>query len=270
MITRSKRRRRPLKRHVQLELVTKRDKNGQRRGGKRTGAGRPPRVPGRSSERHKTRAKVNHRHPQHVTLRVVRDVGYLRKPHMYRAVRKALRVVWDRDRDDFRIVHYSIQGNHIHLVCEADNKLALALGMRGFEISAAKRLNDEVSRKRGVRRRGQVFADRYHVRPITSVRQTMHCLSYVLNNWRHHGLSGPSLFDGKLDYYSSAILFPGWKERTTPTIHIPASYEVPAVSPPRTWLLGEAWKRARRISVYAVPGPIREGRSGTKTEKYVW
>ena len=82
----------------------------------------------------------------------------------------------------------------------------------------------------------------------------MHSEHYVLNNFRHHGLRGPSLFDGKLDYYSSALLFPGWKERTTP-IHIPDGYDVPAVSRPQTWLLNEAWKRARPISVYEVPGP---------------
>lgn len=254
MITRSRSVvRKPRKRHVQLELVTKFDKNGQRRGGRRKGAGRKPKGP-RASERHKARPAVDRRHPQHVTLRVLGDVGYLRKPHMYRAVREALKTVLGREQDDFRIVHFSIQGNHLHLVCEAENKLALSAGMRSFEISAAKHLNDEVSKERGVRRRGQVFADRYHVRAVSSVAQTRHCLAYVLNNFRHHGLSGPSLFDGKLDYYSSALLFPGWKERTTPILHIPPDYEPPAVSRPQTWLLNEAWKRARPISVYEVPG----------------
>jgi REP element-mobilizing transposase RayT len=255
MITRSRKvvRRRPRKRHIQLELVTKRDKNGQRRGGRRKGAGRPPRDERRSSERHKKRPPVDRRHPQNITLRVMNDVGYLRKPHMYRAVRGALMTVLDRD--DFRIVHFSIQGNHIHLVCEAENKLALAKGMKGFEISAAKRLNDEMTRERGQERKGQVFADRYHVRAITSVREVRNCLAYVLNNFRRHGLSGPTLFDGKLDYYSSALLFPGWKERTTPTIHIPPDYEAPAVARPQTWLLAEGYKRAKPISVYETPGP---------------
>src|SRR5262245_38663691 len=206
MITRAR------KRHTQLEL--KRDKNGQRRGvmprKRRPGVklGRPAQNPRRPSERHKKREVVDRRHPQHVTLRVLDRVGYLRKPHMYRAIRGALRVTLKRD--DFRIVHFSIQGNHIHLVCEAENQKALTAGMTGFEISAAKRLNDELIKEGRTTERGQVFADRYHVTPITSVRQTRHCISYVLNNWRHHGTRGPSLFDGKLDYYSSAVLFPGW------------------------------------------------------------
>lgn len=238
--------------HVQLALEYKRDKNGQRRGGKRAGAGRKPRVPGRSSSQHKRRPALDRRHPQHVTLRVVGAVGYLRKPHMYRAIRTALVAVIERQ--DFGIVHFSVQGNHIHLMCEAEDRNALAAGMKAFQCSAAQHLNQEVSRARGTRRRGQVFADRYHVRSISSVRQLRHVLNYVLNNWRHHGARGPSLFDGKLDPYSSAVLFPGWKERTTPTIHIPPDYEPPTVSRPRTWLLAEGYKRARPISVFETPG----------------
>jgi REP element-mobilizing transposase RayT len=256
MITPSSRKviakRRYRKVHVQLALEYKRDKNGQRRGGPRKGAGRKPRVPGRSSSPHKIRPEIDRRHPQHVTLRVVGGVGYLRKPHMYRAIRKALVAVIERQ--DFGIVHFSVQGNHLHLICEAEHRSALAAGMKAFQCSAAQHLNQEVSRERGTRRLGQVFADRYHGRPISSVRQLRHCVNYVLNNWRHHGARGPSLFDGKLDPYSSAVVFPGWKERTTPTIHIPPGYEPPTVSRPRTWLLAEGWKRARPISVFETPG----------------
>src|SRR5262245_36789003 len=133
MITRAR------KRHVQLEL--KRDKNGQPRGvaprKRRRGVklGRPAKNPKRPSERHKKRAEVDPRHGQHVTLRVTERVGYLRKPHMYRAIRGALKV--SLKRENFRIVHFSIQGNHIHVVCEADDAKALTAGMTGFEISAA-------------------------------------------------------------------------------------------------------------------------------------
>ena len=255
MITRARKkvmRRRPRKRHVQLDLAIKCDKNGQLRGGKRPGAGRKARVPGRPSSKHKRRSAVDPRQPQHVTLRVLEGVGYLRKRHLYRGIRAALAVI--ARRDNFRVVHFSIQGNHLHLVCEADDRKALSSGMAGFQISAAKHLNDEISKRRGARRRGQVFADRYHVRAITSVRETRHVINYVLNNWRHHGAAGPSLFDGKLDFYSSAVFFPGWKERTTPEIHIPPDYEPPAVSRPQTWLLAEGWKRASPISVYETPG----------------
>src|SRR4029078_2886617 len=116
-----------------------------------------------------------------------------------------------------------------------------------------KHINNEI-RVGNHRRSGQVFADRYHVRPITSLRQARNCVSYVLHNWRHHkGEPGAALFDGKLDPYSSAIWFPFWKERTTPTIHIPADYDPPTMCRARTWILTEGLKRVAPISVWEVP-----------------
>ena len=77
-----------------------------------------------------------------------------------------------------------------------------------------------------------------------------------MNNWLHHPRSarGPLLLDGRLDPYSSAILFAGWKEKTVPEIHIPPDYEPPPVCSPQTWLLQKGWKRASPISCFEVPG----------------
>jgi REP element-mobilizing transposase RayT len=174
---------------------------------------------------------------------------------MYRAIRRALGVVADRQHD-FRIVHFSLQGDHVHLLCEATNKITLARGVQGFQISAAKHLNREVSRQRTEKRRGQVFADRYHVESIDSVRQVRHALSYVLNNWRKHRQDRETagLYEGRIDPFSSGVLFAGWKERTRP-ISIPPEYEAPRVSAPQTWYLLEGYKRAVPISVFEVPGP---------------
>lgn len=85
----------------------------------------------------------------------------------------------------FRIVHISLQRTHVHMVVEANNKLALARGMQGFQISAARNINTALGAGKH-RRRGRVFADRYHVEVIASPTQTRHALSYVLNNWRKH------------------------------------------------------------------------------------
>lgn len=144
------------KRHVQQPLRY-RDKNGQRRGGKRRGAGRPPKGP-RSSERHKRREAVKKYDAVHVVLRTATRVGRLRKRHIYKALRKALMRALARN--DFRVVHISIQGTHVHLLAEADNRLALARGMKAFEISAAKHINAALPRDaRGARRRGTIRCD---------------------------------------------------------------------------------------------------------------
>jgi REP element-mobilizing transposase RayT len=150
------------------------------RGGKRRGAGRKPKGR-RAGSPHKTRPELNPRHPVHVVLRVIGAVGNLRRRFTYRAIREATLTI--ARREDFRIVHLSIQRTHVHLLVEADDKATLALGMQGFQISAAKHLNAAISKgKPGPRRCGTVFPDRYHAQIITSPRQARHALSYVLVN----------------------------------------------------------------------------------------
>src|SRR5258705_6989030 len=93
------------KRHVQQELP-KLDKNGQRRGGTRRGSGRPKKRR-RSSERHEARSLLTGREPILVTVRTSPEVGNVRTRNMYRAIRFALYAT--ALRDDFRIIHFSIQ-----------------------------------------------------------------------------------------------------------------------------------------------------------------
>lgn len=176
----------------------------------------------------------------------------MRKRHIYGCFRRALRCVLSRS--DFAIVHFSIQGSHLHVLCEAHDKYALADGIKALCCSFAQRVNRELSRRTHMRCRGAVFPDRYHVRAIGSVRQVRHALVYVLNNFRHHRATGPTLFGDRLDFYSSAALFEGWKERTQPTLTLPADYEAPHVKAATTWLLSVGYRRAEPISVYEVPG----------------
>src|SRR3954470_7805354 len=95
----------------QLELWKK-------RGGKRRGAGRPPNG-ARAGSPHKQRPDLNARYPVHVTLRVVGAVGTRRRRCVYEAIRDA--TLTTARREDFRIVHASIQRTHVHLVVEADD-----------------------------------------------------------------------------------------------------------------------------------------------------
>jgi len=172
---------RPRKRHVQVELqLPKLDKNKQRRGGYRPGAGRKPNGE-RAGASHATRAPIKQRNPQHVTLRVANDLGWLRRLDMYAAVRRALRTVLARH-EEFRVVHLSLQNTHLHLIVEANDQTALANGLRTFQISAAKRLNAAYSRRRRVQRSGRVFTHRYHCENLDSVRQVRNALAYVIND----------------------------------------------------------------------------------------
>ena len=225
------------------------------RGGKRRGAGRKPKGR-RAGSPHKERPELKARHPVHVVLRVIAAVGNLRRRFTYKAIREA--TLTTAPRKDFRIVHLSIQRTHLHLIVEADNKTALASGMQGFQISAAKHLNAAISRDRpGPRRRGAVFPDRYHAEIITNPRQARHTLIYVMTNWRKHGEDRVEpMCSWTIDWFSSAVHFPGWAEYGDEPFlwQGPDTYDPLVVYQPQTWLLREGWKKCgTTISYLEVP-----------------
>jgi REP element-mobilizing transposase RayT len=192
----------------------------------------------------------------HAVLRVAPAVGSLRRRVAYGAFRKA--VLLTAKRTDFRIVQLSLPRTHVHLIIEANDQGALAKGLQGFQISAAKHLNAAISAGRpGSRRRGGVFTDRYYAVAITSPRQARNVLCYVMSNWRHHQEDRkPGMSSWKIDWLSSAASFTGWAEYgDVPSLwRGPAGYEPLPVREARTWLLREGWKKhGATISCYEIP-----------------
>jgi len=208
-------------------------------GGRRAGAGRK-RKP-RHDVEHRARPTHKQRHPVHATLRVLKTVGRLRRRRVLDQLRKSLLVVARRELT-FRIVHLSIQRNHLHLLVEAEDNTALSRGMQAFAISAARAIN------RAQRRKGQVFAFRYHSVEIQNRRQTRHALAYVLNNWRHHRVDGAR--STAVDEYSTGVLFDGW---TRGPFAIPRGHVPLTVRPARTWLLRVGWRMYGAIDPREVP-----------------
>jgi REP element-mobilizing transposase RayT len=259
--------------------------------------GRPPKG-ARAGAPHQKRPTLKKYEPVHVVLRVVKDIGSLRKRHMYKALREATIAVARRElaykeTGVFRIVHISIQRDHIHLLVEADHKLALSRGMQSFQISAAKHLNRAVSLRSmepalrnalkaasrtqrsgdsaavrawrrspeylaamAKRRRGAVFPDRFHQEIITSPKQARRALAYVLNNWRKHREDQLDFSRAwRVDPYSTGIFFDGWKEREHELVYMRYrdEYQPLVVYLPRTWLLCEGWRRHGLIPFDFVP-----------------
>jgi REP element-mobilizing transposase RayT len=242
-------RRRSRRKPVQGDLFADRG-----RGGKRTGAGRP-RGPGRHRNWVRVRSALAKSTPVHVTLRVVKSVGGLRRRRAYHAIRKAIQTTWARP--DFRIVHVSIQREHIHLICEADDKLALGRGMKGLQVSAARHLNAAVAVDRGETepRRGTVFPERYHVEQLRSRQQVRNAITYVLNNWRHHR-EDLAFRGAQIDPYASGVLFDGWK-RDYPFVP-PESFVPLGTVRPQSWMLREGWRVHGAIDPREVPGERRD------------
>jgi REP element-mobilizing transposase RayT len=131
------------------------------RGEPREGAGRPRKPGGRVS--HDRRPALSRHHPVHVTLRVAKSVPNLRRIQAFRQIADAFHE--GRDRFGFRVVHCSVQGNHIHLIAEAENRVSLSRGMKGLEVRIARGVNEATGRS------GALFAERYHARVLRNPRE---------------------------------------------------------------------------------------------------
>jgi putative transposase len=146
-------------------------------GGKRKGAGRKA-VGGRSGVVHRRRPLLKRRFPVHVTWRMEKDVWNLRTRRCFRVLERAF--LGGANRFGFRLVHYSVQGNHLHLLVEARDEVALSRGMNGLGVRVAKGLNRVMGRS------GKVLGDRYHSHILRTPTEARRARTYLLHNARRH------------------------------------------------------------------------------------
>ena len=217
-------------------------------GGRRDGAGRKKK-PG-AGVSHAARPWFDGKNvPVHVTLRVVKGVRWLRGFKTYPAVRRAL--VATSARFGMRVVHFSVQGDHIHLLVEARDRRSLSRAMKGFEVRVARRLNALM------RRKGRVFADRYHAHQLETPTEARRALVYVLGNGAKHAGDPRERAASRevtwIDAMSSACYFDGWARRPgrMPArdapghpLHDDEAQRGAVVAEPRTWMLRAGWRRA--------------------------
>jgi putative transposase len=201
------------------------------RGGYRAKAGRKP---GRRSLRvpHVRRPDLSRHQAVHVTLHLCEGLPSLRRPRSSRLCEAVFRA--ERDRKGFRLVHYAIRSNHLHLVCEADHRQALSGGIQRLASRLARRLNASAQRT------GAWFRDRFHGRVISTPRQMRNVLSYVLLNEHKDRARQGELVRG-IDSYSSGRYFDGWADAEGgPPLD---GERAPPVTQPRSWLLRVGWRR---------------------------
>ena len=178
---------------------------------------------------------MGHRDGAHVTLRCVEGLRSLRRPRALRVVERVFAA--EKSRKGFRLVHYAVQSNHMHLVCEADDPLALSRGVQRVACRVARRVNELWKRN------GRLFADRFHSVVFSTPRQARHVLAYVLLNaqkdWAKLGIER----DG-IDLASSGELFDGWEdaEPRGPPPRFAVEEDCP-VTKPGSWLLSQGWRR---------------------------
>ncbi len=214
-----------------------------RHGGRRPGAGRKPGPNPRI--RHRSRERFTALLPCHVTLRVRSDVPSLRTVQLVHEIERSF--ASGCEREDFRIVHYSLQGNHAHLIVEAANGEALGRGMKAIGSRLSRAVNSVFERS------GAVLADRYHVHVLRTPREVRNALAYVLLNVRKHAAQARrALSRASIDPASSGRWFEGWQRRFGGTG--PALPAGKPVAMPRTWLLAVGWKRGGLLNPDAIPG----------------
>jgi hypothetical protein len=216
-------------------------------GGARPGAGRPPNGD-RAGVSHLRRGEVTAKEPVHVTLRVQPGVRSLREPRVFAAVLSGL--VAGRRRSGFRLVHFSVQRDHVHLLVEAGNRRLLARGLQGLSIRIARAVN------RVLDRHGRLFGDRYQSRVLSSPDAVKSALAYLLLEARGERsrssapipdrCSSAEWFDGFAPQRAGATARPG---RTNGER---SAKDAPVV-PAKSWLLSVGFKRAGLLAASDAP-----------------
>jgi putative transposase len=195
------------------------------------------------------RPEIRRLTPVHVGVRFVKGTPKLRTRRFLRIVREALVAANEKFR--FRVIEYSLQSNHLHMVAEAGDTYAVSRAMRGISISIAKRINAELG-TRGVR-----VAERYFMKPLRTPLQTHLALRYVLNNYRRHAADWREFpRPDWVDPFSSGPWFTGWRGKPR-SARDPCPEVARGTRPPRTILLTQHWKQYGLLDPSFVPGPWR-------------
>lgn len=200
-------------------------------GGARKGAGRKKTVHSRVA--HRTRSKLRKHDPLHVTVKCLSGLPSLRDKKTARELIAKLHA--GAERAGFRLVHYSLQRDHVHLIVEADDRAALTSGMKGLLVRMARALN------RRWQRTGKVFR-RFHDHALRGPTEVRNAIRYVLMNARRHGVQLP---EDRPDPLSSGPTFDGWRDFTP----VAPSW----VARARTWLMRIGWRQRGLLGLADVP-----------------
>jgi REP element-mobilizing transposase RayT len=205
-------------------------------GGWRKGSGPRKR---KSGVAHVTRPKVTKHAVMHLTWKLGKGLPSLRNGSAARAIFDALRKA---KLAGLRVIHFSIQNDHIHMIVEAPNRELLANSMRGLGCRIAKALNKLWNRT------GKVFAERFHLVLLEGFQQVRNALRYVLNNHLKHKQESES---GRPDRYSSGDYFDGWSD-----FKLLRDPDAPSSIVSRgSWRVTQGWKRrCSPFSLCHVPG----------------
>ena len=194
---------------------------------------RGPKRTKKSRVAHGSRPELKKGNVAHVSIKLKDGLPSLRNGEALAVVMAAIERV--NEGEWIRIVHFSVQSNHVHLIAEADNSAHLSRGMASLNTGLGMRLNRLWERVG----EGSVFLERFHLTLVSSPPQMRNSLNYVLRNDVHHGLNLRTL-----DPCSSALAFGGWRELQGSQVQREAAVRCVGTQP-QTWLLRVGWSRVK-------------------------
>jgi REP element-mobilizing transposase RayT len=145
------------------------------------GAGRP-KLPlhKRRSIAHRTRDEIPKQKPVHVTIKIRKEIlATLRNKLVFKKIARAISKARQKD---LRVIHFSVQRDHIHFLLEAHDKKHLGRAMQSLTISLAKSLKNLSGTKLK-----KIFKDRYHVHILRTFAEVKNTKLYILGNALKHG-----------------------------------------------------------------------------------
>ena len=139
------------------------------------GAGRPAKVD--RGIRHISREKINRPSALHLTIKVRENKADIKNKRILKALHYAIR----RARlQGLRVVHYTLEYNHVHLLVEANDNKSVQKGMQALGISFSKAINKIKQVK------GSVYKHRHHFRKLNSRREYKNVIQYIFRNGIKH------------------------------------------------------------------------------------
>lgn len=139
------------------------------------GAGRPAKND--RGIRHTKRPEITKPSSLHLTVKVQRDKAGLKTKGVLALLRRS---ILNARKQGLRVIHFSLEYDHVHLLIEADNNRTLGKGMQAFGVTLSKAIN------RARKLKGTVYKHRYHFRKITSSRELKNVLNYIFTNGVKH------------------------------------------------------------------------------------
>jgi REP element-mobilizing transposase RayT len=145
--------------------------------------------------RHRKREEISRPRPLHLTIKLNRaDI-------QNKTVLKILRNAIQRARlRGLKIIHYSLEHDHVHLFAEGESNLILSKGMQGLGVSLSKRINNALKIK------GQRYKTRYHLRVLKSATEVKNVINYILKNGIKH-----KRCKTVINAFNSAIVLHEWR-----------------------------------------------------------